>query len=1353
MTRFISFLILSFILSLNVSGQIKQADLLYNSNQFSQAIKHYKKALKGKNAEDATEKIAHSYRQIKEYDRAAFWYSQYLNKYPSNASVVFQLHYAEMLTNTGKYSEAQALLQQIQKSNPEHVRLDLLLRSLNYLNQLLEQNPLFEVINLNQINSKYADYSPVMHPDGLIFISEQQADYVGLNKNFNSNHLYSNIFLAKQPPNKIGEFKRPVLFSNLNTDFINGPVSFDENFKIIFLNRTDPQNNAQKIKKTDQPIRPRLLIAEMTKSRINSISEFNWNNSNYTFGHPALTPDGKCVYFISDMPGGFGGNDIYFSEKIGSEWSEPKNLGPLINTAGNETFPYVSSNGNFYFSSDGHPGLGGMDIFTAIGSHDQWSTLLNLAAPLNSSHDDFAVVFNKEETAGYFSSNRPGGKGSDDIYGFRNIRNWKEMKGKILFSENNSDPAGGINIILTTSEGKLIQSTTTEKNGSFHFRFLPPDQTFILSVVESQTEIKAIKKLFLADSNENLIKKTGLNEDGVFSFYNLPLSEFKSGDNIVDDTRIVVSGSLMAGDTKVEPLTAYVVKMVNVSGDTISTTITDAEGNFKFKNIPADDHYAFFLPENETKLKPGTRVVIADGNGNIVRTLYTNLRGEFDYQILSSDYFAINKIEEMDAEFKSKFKGILYSDIKSKTPAQNIAINLVDKNGNVFSSTKTDAKGVFQFNNLASISNYMIRIDSLNTDMKYKEIFFADKNGNVLTKLFSEGIFLKFEILPHIAFALNKILEDDVIEFKGKIFSDNKGKPAANKTLYAVNEQGEIVQTVKTDAAGNFKFSKLPADHHYLITIEDADNAGMTNYFLADSKGTILKEINFEKDQFKFRPLQSLSNSAFQITDSDTDLAFDIKGRIVSDLNTKKPVFGLKLTLKDDQGNPVRAAVTREDGYFRFANLKQGVYSVNPDSYESLQPLYLVDSRGNLIKKLGKDARDFDYVLLPSEMKKLSSVLIDDEPQLKALFRGKIFTDENGSTAPGGILVILMNKEDDEIQRAYTDAKGNFVFEKLPPDENYTFSIQDKETALKFQKLYVADKQGKIIKILDNKMGKFSYELLSADVLNLFELEENDTKLARIFSGKIFTDNQNKIPAAGAIVSLIDENGKQLQTAIVSKGGDFKFTKLPADDKYNLKISQPEDGKITFKSFFLYDRKGSLIGAVNSVSESFVFELLDYHFKSFSHMMVEDTQIKKKMKNLNSDFKVDETVFSKKSSDPIEVDLFMIYYSLNSFEINTESKTILDQIVKTMKQNSDFSIKIGGHSDSRGANSYNIILSEKRAQAVKNYLVENGIARSRITTSGFGFSKLLNHCDASVNCSEEQHFINRRAEIKLVANN
>jgi hypothetical protein len=169
----------------------------------------------------------------------------------------------------------------------------------------------------------------------------------------------------------------------------------------------------------------------------------SFNSEDYSVGHPAISADGKKLIFSSDKPGGLGGSDLYVSELIDGKWSNPVSLGTEVNTFGNEVFPFLANDSTLFFSSDGHPGYGGLDVYQTELVQGKWTTPWNLKRPINSPYDDFSIAFSKSLTDGFVSSNRQGGKGSDDIYAFRNYKRTPLVEAKPVIPENILASIGG----------------------------------------------------------------------------------------------------------------------------------------------------------------------------------------------------------------------------------------------------------------------------------------------------------------------------------------------------------------------------------------------------------------------------------------------------------------------------------------------------------------------------------------------------------------------------------------------------------------------------------------------------------------------------------------------------------------------------------------------------------------------------------------------------------------------------------------------------------------------------------------------------------------------------------------------
>ncbi len=267
------------------------------------------------------------------------------------------------------------------------------------------------VENLTGVNSNTFDFSPTFYADGLVFVSSR---FKGGLIDPGTGEPFFELFYA--PFDREGVPQRPQAFSiEINSALHEGPVSFDRDENTIFFTRS---NQTQGVSKADQSGKVVLKVYEATRGIYDweNVRELPFNRDSFSCMHPALSPDGTRLFFASNMPGGYGGMDIYMVERIGTTWSDPINLGPEINTIKEEAFPFMHESGTLFFASNGHRGLGGLDMFSIDIGTPVWGKLSNLGEPLNSPSDDFGIIVDDEGRLGYFSSNRRGGLGRDDIY-------------------------------------------------------------------------------------------------------------------------------------------------------------------------------------------------------------------------------------------------------------------------------------------------------------------------------------------------------------------------------------------------------------------------------------------------------------------------------------------------------------------------------------------------------------------------------------------------------------------------------------------------------------------------------------------------------------------------------------------------------------------------------------------------------------------------------------------------------------------------------------------------------------------------------------------------------------------------
>jgi WD40-like Beta Propeller Repeat len=401
----------------------KQAAVAYAKYDYAKAASMYERLAakrKDKVQTQILERLANSYRYINEYAAAATWYAKLLSR--TDAPPEARLYYGDMLKSLGRYAEARANYTQYSQKDQIVNRI----AGCDAAQQWLQQPSTVFVRNEARLNTTGADWGATYYIRGIAFVSDSL--YSQLLEN--SQHLkkmygrtqrnYQKMYRSDSSTYGtvyIKDFSPSFNWSHYHV----GPVAFDPAFHSAYVTLTNPRQRipAAKTDKVKYGYRRlELFFSEQDSSgNWKKLSPFPYNKPEaYSLGHAALSVDGRTIYFASDMPGGQGKTDIWYSEKqAGGKWGQPVNCGPSVNTTEEEEFPTIAPDGSLYFSSKGWIGMGGFDIFHTTGSNAQWSHPENLRSPVNSPGDDFYYVANADGGA-YFSSNRSGGKGNDDIY-------------------------------------------------------------------------------------------------------------------------------------------------------------------------------------------------------------------------------------------------------------------------------------------------------------------------------------------------------------------------------------------------------------------------------------------------------------------------------------------------------------------------------------------------------------------------------------------------------------------------------------------------------------------------------------------------------------------------------------------------------------------------------------------------------------------------------------------------------------------------------------------------------------------------------------------------------------------------
>lgn len=752
------FLIL-LLLTQNAFAQLKRANKYYDNYEYAKAIQLYKKAAKKDNTE-ALEKLANSYRITKNYKEAETTYAKLIKVQGINP--INHFYYGLVLKNNNKIDEAKEQFKIYSNLAPNDKVASISVKSCEEIKLWIKKTQQFEVSPVEGLNSKHSDFCPViLDKDRIMFVSERTKDMINFNANAINKQPYLNMYIAKKGKSNAGKqtFSKSVksLSATVNTNYHDGPACLNADQSILIFTRVNYVVNKSN---PDFVNRPGVYIATKKGKGWSKAVPFEYNNENYSIAHPTLSADGQYLYFASDMPGGMGGMDVYVCKKEGDKWGQPKNLGPEINTSGNEVFPYIRKDGTLYFSSDGHIGFGGLDIFSASKIENKFTDVKNLGAPLNSFTDDFGIIFNDDFTTGYFSSDRNGGKGSDDIYSFVALNKYLTVQGKILLSKNINDPARNADVMLMTEDGKVLKVNTTDNNGFFKFENLDPDGKYMVKIDETDPQFKDKKKYYMADENNKIIRVTVINDKGgKFIFTNLP-ADPNALPQLGADDDVSIAGNLLFGENPSQPLPDTKVNLINEKGEIIQTTTTNAFGAFVFTNLPSDENFIVRVDESDTKLAPNTKIIITNKSGKEIQTTKAGNNSDFKFTFLASDKTTLSLMKVEDNELRFDFKGTLVSE--NKNPLANTTINLTNDKGQIIQTTKTSEQGDFVFTNLPGDKVMTFGLDENDPAIKkYTKLYITDSKGNIIKEFSRSNGKFTFTILPADQKTLGLVYVDD----------------------------------------------------------------------------------------------------------------------------------------------------------------------------------------------------------------------------------------------------------------------------------------------------------------------------------------------------------------------------------------------------------------------------------------------------------------------------------------------------------------------------------------------------------------------------------------------------------------
>lgn len=605
----------------------KLADDYFNALAYESAAPIYKdlgsNTIKGKSQDwEVVRKGALSYMLSHNYIQSEKLYDALFSA--SQCTAEDNHNYAEVLRVLGKYDKANNIFQAIVATNSNDTWAKKYLQENNYSTELKQDSASYKIKKL-PFSKGLGDFAPMLFKDNILFTSYRHNEAF-INRVFGWDQtFFVNTYIAK--PDKKGEYKTAQMVKlGGNKELVphDGPYAIDENNNIAMVTMNIPGTYGK-----TEIVRLGLFYTTINASTfpkgINAkeLKPFAYNSAHYNVGHASFSPDGKTLYFSSDMPGGFGKSDIYKSTWSNGEWTKPENLGNKINTAYDEMFPSISHDGDLFFASKGHVGLGGLDIFMARHANGSFEEPENLGYPLNTSFDDFAITLNKEGNKAYFTSNR--GDYYDRIY--ETNMYVPEFILNVLVTENNSNktPLANTEVIIKNITNGTEEKTMTDSLGKLQHKLRKNTSYEVVSVKEDFEsddvyKVSTVGKLKSENFDANLqlksikvnVRVKIIDKESKKPLVGVKVKLKDEGTGILIDYETDQNGyiNFISDRKKDYSLTTHYHSHKDGSGNfntKVAKEIADVEATFEMEMIKKGDVFVFnhiFYDYNKATLRP-----------------------------------------------------------------------------------------------------------------------------------------------------------------------------------------------------------------------------------------------------------------------------------------------------------------------------------------------------------------------------------------------------------------------------------------------------------------------------------------------------------------------------------------------------------------------------------------------------------------------------------------------------------------------------------------------------------------------------------------------------------------------------
>lgn len=626
------------------------ADYLYRNLAYAEAIQYYEKVAVDNGSAEVFSHLGDCYLMVKDPAAASVWYSKAV--LDPSCALETKLHYAHALMNLQRYNDAIPYLKQYQASNTADRRIANMIKSCETAGEMMKNMPNGSIAFL-PINTDGSEFGPSINGNRLVFTSDSSISTNGKIDKWTGNPYY-NIYTIACTENGRCSGDLDVIKGKVNTKYHDGPAVFTAEGDEMYFTRTNYQKQFLyngSLPDNEGVVRLQIMVATNYDSATKSfkkVKPFVFNDKSYSTAHPAISPDGKLLVFSSDMPGGIGGSDLYMCTKdAAGSWSAPESLGSVLNTEGEEMFPFLDNDNTLYFSSNGHVGMGGLDIYKSTWNGRGFNAPENMGMPLNSSYDDMSLALRRGTKLGYFASNRPAKKKGDNIYStnlsdvFLSVKVMDAATGELL-------PASSMRLKALNDE----RNYTGSSNGSVTAKILP----------ESQYEVTISKPGYKSQSFDVSTFNT-LKSDTIFKSISLE-SDFAINYNLI-----------VLDESTLLPIDECMVVFAKMSSQ-MSDTAYIRGGQIYSANMEPNEEYHVYAVKNmyysNERMVSTAGITTNMGQINLKDTLYMKELKVGEVYKIDNIYYDYDKAN-IRADAKPSLNGVI--DLLNQYPNMAIQIN------------------------------------------------------------------------------------------------------------------------------------------------------------------------------------------------------------------------------------------------------------------------------------------------------------------------------------------------------------------------------------------------------------------------------------------------------------------------------------------------------------------------------------------------------------------------------------------------------------------------------------------------------------------------------------------------------